>query len=117
MGGGGGGMLMKTFHRAVRAGVGGAPPNSNTNIAGIKAAEKAGFNSKRPTSPNTALTLSPYSSAPFSPLINIATDESEWECVDGIEDETVARGFYDNYVFGTVPSRDEVHHAVFALQQ
>lgn len=119
MGGGGGGM-MKTFQRAVRAGVGGAPPNSSTNIGGAKADKAKNFNSKRPTSPNTALTLSPYSSAPFSPLINIPTicsDESEWECVDGIEDETAARGFYENYVFRTVPSRDEVHHAVSALQQ
>ncbi|XP_057776781.1 uncharacterized protein LOC130995496 [Salvia miltiorrhiza] len=118
-GGGGRGMgggMIRTFQRAVKAGVGGAPPDT---IGG-------GIPKKlNNTSPNTALTLF---SPSFSSTLNLpapapawissssSTDGSEWEYVE-FEDETVARGLHDDYVFGTVPSTDEVHHAVSALQQ
>lgn len=128
-GGGGGGGAMRTFQRAVRAGVGSAsPPNTTTPVGASKTAGKAkNLNKKQPISPDTALTLNSSmlnlpmsaSSAPAwisSSFSTICSDESEWEYVDGIDDETAARGFYDDYVFGTVPSSDEVHRAVSALQ-
>lgn len=149
---GGGGGMIRTVQRAVRAGVGGAPPEpispsantTTTTIASANSRKAKNFNNKRPTSPNTALTLSSSSSAAdgasningtsaFSSLINLPisaasgaaapswvssssptfSDESEWECVGGSEDERAR----EDYIFGTVPSRDEVHHAVSALQQ
>ncbi|KAL6542473.1 hypothetical protein OROMI_024075 [Orobanche minor] len=95
-----------------------------------------GKQQQQPTSPLT-LHSSSNSSAPFPSLLNlpisapaaawisssssssstICSDEWEWEYVDGIEAETAARGFYDDYLFGTVPSSDEVHHAVSAFQK
>ncbi|KAL7108521.1 hypothetical protein ACP275_06G117900 [Erythranthe tilingii] len=144
MGGGSGGM-MRTVQRAVRAGVVvGAPPepfspSTTTNIAAANASTKSrkgkNLNNKQPTSPNAALSHSSSSSSSgngrsaFSSLINLPASatsgaaaptswpgdsSSEWECV---EDEERARVFYDDFVFGTAPSTDEVHHAVSALQQ
>ncbi|KAH6835568.1 hypothetical protein C2S53_000043 [Perilla frutescens var. hirtella] len=127
--------MVKTFQRAVRANVDGARPNTTANIGGAnaKAGKSKNFNKQPPTSPKTALTLSSSSSALFPSLINlpisaasspswvpsstVCSDESEWERVDIIEGETAARGFYEDYLFGTVPSSDEVQHAVSALQQ
>lgn len=131
MGGGSGG-TMRTFQRAIRAGVGGASPNTTTPIKKGKANNI--HKKQQPTSPLTLHSSSNSSSAPFPSLLNppisappaalissssstICSDESEWEYVDGIEDETAARALYDDYLFGTVPSSDEVHHAVSALQK
>ncbi|EYU31312.1 hypothetical protein ABFS82_06G118000 [Erythranthe guttata] len=144
MGGGSGGM-MRTVQRAVRAGVvGGAPPEpfspstTTTNIAAANGSRKSrkgnNLNNKQPTSPNNAALSHSSSSSgngrsAFSSLINLPASatsgaaapttwpgdsSSEWECV---EDEERARVFYDDFVFGTAPSTDEVHHAVSALQQ
>ncbi|XP_011101112.1 uncharacterized protein LOC105179211 isoform X2 [Sesamum indicum] len=141
--GGGGGII-----RTVRRVVGGAPPepfspsaNTTTTIASANSRKAKSFDRNRPTSPNTALTLSSSSSAngsgssnngttAFSSLKNLPTSgadtpswggspaphDSEWECVDASEDGR-ASVFYEDLVFGTVPSRDEVQHAVSALQQ
>ncbi|KAL3834650.1 hypothetical protein ACJIZ3_009386 [Penstemon smallii] len=150
MGGGNGGGMLRTVHRAVRAGVGGAPSepfssasaNSTTIGGGANSRKKTNFNNKISNHPNTALTLSSSSnenssngssssSASFSSQINFpgsagfgaggpnCSDEiMGWECVDGIEEEDErARLFYEDFVFGNVPSSDEVNHAVSALQQ
>ncbi|KAL8520265.1 hypothetical protein ACS0TY_010988 [Phlomoides rotata] len=116
---GGGGMIRSVL----RAGV---PPEPLSCSATINAAANSrtaqNFNDKT----TTALTLSSFgangTSAAFSSLINFpisSSDESEWECVDGIEEEGRAVVFYEDYndVFATVPSTDEVHHAVSALKQ
>ncbi|KAG8390241.1 hypothetical protein BUALT_Bualt01G0063300 [Buddleja alternifolia] len=148
-GSGGGGGMLRNVHRAVRAGVGGAPPepfSSSGNTITTIARKPKNLNEKKPTSPNTALTLSSssssssgvnnnnsnnnnYGSSAFSSLINLpisaasgasaptCSDDLDWECVDGGEDERGKCVFYDDFVFGTVPSRDEVQHAVSALQQ
>ncbi|KAL2550113.1 hypothetical protein Fot_11643 [Forsythia ovata] len=141
-GGAGGGSMLRTVQRAVRAGVGGAQPEpfshaTNTNTS-------TGANTPRNTRQSykkkqSALTLSSANntnvSSTFSSLVNLPVsatpnaastwgscssptwnDESEWECVDSSEDEK-GHAFFDDFVFGTVPSRDEVQHAVSALQQ
>ncbi|KAL1565206.1 hypothetical protein AAHA92_07452 [Salvia divinorum] len=121
LGGSGGGRAMgggtiRTLQRAIKAGAGGA----KTGIAN-------NFNQNRPpTSPNTALTLSSPSTLNLPPPQAVSaaawisssssSDASEWEYVARTEDEAAARGFYDDYVFESVPSTDEVHHAVSALQ-
>ncbi|XP_075500924.1 uncharacterized protein LOC142539381 [Primulina tabacum] len=148
--GGGSGML-RSVHRAVRGGIGGAPPDPFSPSAG------SGFVStstsrktkrsriKQPSSPNRNLNLSNSSSnnnnngsSAFSSLINLpisaasgaatpawgacsspTCDDLEWEYVEGSggDEKAAARAFYDDFVFTTVPSRDEVKHAVSALQQ
>ncbi|KAL0452582.1 UNVERIFIED_CONTAM: hypothetical protein Slati_1236300 [Sesamum latifolium] len=138
--GGGGGMI-----RTVRRVVGGAPPepfspsaNTTTTIASANSRKAKSFDRHRPTSPNTALTLSSSSSgngsgssnngtSSFSSMINLPTSwgaspaphDSEGVCVDASDQDATARtsGFYEDLVFGTVPSRDEVQHAVSALEQ
>ncbi|KAA8539782.1 hypothetical protein F0562_026474 [Nyssa sinensis] len=137
MGGGGGGGgregMLRTVHRVVRAGVGGAAQEPFSHSTASTAAT-----STRPTyKPTTSSTLSLSSSntsSPFSsfnlPISATSTgptwpscssptysDEFEWECVDVISEDERAHGFHDDFVFGTVPSRDEVQHAVSALQQ
>ncbi|KAI3458317.1 hypothetical protein Pfo_014980 [Paulownia fortunei] len=154
-GGGGGGML-RTVQRALRAGVGGAPPepfsaSANSTVATANSRKaKHSINKKQSAPPNTALTLSsstsgsPNTSNPntnngpsaFSSLINLpisvasgaaapawgscsspaCSDDMEWECLDGDEDQR-ACVLYEDFVFGTVPSKDEVNYAASALQQ
>ncbi|KAK4436382.1 hypothetical protein Salat_0801900 [Sesamum alatum] len=141
--GGGGGMI-----RTVRRVVGGAPPEpfspsantTTTTIASANSRKAKNLDRNRPTSPNTALTLSSSAScnnnngkSVFSSQINLpvsatwgaaepswgaspAPHDSEWERVDASEDGK-ASVFYEDLVFGTVPSRDEVQHAVSALRQ
>ncbi|KAL0400948.1 UNVERIFIED_CONTAM: hypothetical protein Slati_4124700 [Sesamum latifolium] len=141
----GGGML-RTVQRAIRAGGGGggAPsdPSSPSAIAAANSRKAKQLNEKLASTPNTALTLSSSTSggpnnddnhgpSAFSSLINLPvyadsgpawgscssptrSDDLEWECLDGSEDYERGR---EDFVFRTVPSRDEVSHAVSSLQQ
>ncbi|KAL0298375.1 UNVERIFIED_CONTAM: hypothetical protein Sradi_6497300 [Sesamum radiatum] len=146
MGGGsarGGGML-RTVQRAIRAGGGGAPPDpsSPSAIAAANSRKAKHLNEKLASTPNTALALSSSTSggpnnddnhgpSAFSSLINLPvyadsgpawgscssptrSDDLEWEFLDGSEEYERGR---EDFVFGTVPSRDEVNHAVSSLQQ
>ncbi|KAI8029170.1 hypothetical protein LOK49_LG01G01274 [Camellia lanceoleosa] len=131
--GGGGGML-RTVQRGVRANVGGAAqePFSHSTATNSSTTTRSTYK------PTTSNLLSLYSSAsssshlPVSSISNLPTwpgssssypttttfsDEFEWECVDGIEDEKGVCAFYDDFVFGSVPSEDEVQHALSSLQQ
>ncbi|XP_057475255.1 uncharacterized protein LOC130763367 [Actinidia eriantha] len=56
-----------------------------------------------------SLRLSPFSSPTYS-------DDFDWECIDGTEDERES-GSDDDSVFGSVPSKDEVQHALSSLHQ
>ncbi|XP_031109980.1 uncharacterized protein LOC116014118 isoform X2 [Ipomoea triloba] len=122
-GGGGGGSMLKNIHRAVRAGV------SSGGAAAREQPRKHTLNNLQSHASNI-LTLSTAASAPSSPFSPSAaapsrssspacSEESEWECLDdGREDEEMGNYFYDDeFVFGAVPSLDEVHHAFSALQQ
>ncbi|KAK6155898.1 hypothetical protein DH2020_010146 [Rehmannia glutinosa] len=144
-GSGGGSGMLRSVHRALRSGVGGAPPEpfsasaNSTTIATANSRKPKNFNKQQSAPPNTALTLSPGGpnknnnnnpnnnngpSAAFSSLINLPKSDSsptcsedmEWECLDANEEERVSV-FYEDFVFGTVPSRDEVNYAISALQQ
>ncbi|KZV29691.1 hypothetical protein F511_21675 [Dorcoceras hygrometricum] len=147
--GGGGGML-RSVHRAVRAGIGGAPPEPFSPSTGSGSVSTSSSRKtkrshiKQPSSPNRNLTLSNSSSSnnsngtsAFSSLVNLpisaasgaatptrracpspTCEDLEWEYLEGSGgDERLGRTFYDDYVFAAVPSRDEVLHAVSALQQ
>ncbi|XP_073310617.1 uncharacterized protein [Primulina huaijiensis] len=149
-GSGGGGGMLRSVQRAVRAGIGGAPPEPFSPSAGSGSVSASSSRKtkksriKQPSSPNRNLALSNSSSnnnsngsSPFSSLINLPIsavsgaavpawgacpspncEDLEWEVVEGSGGyERAARAFYDDFVFGTIPSRDEVQHAVSALQQ
>ncbi|PIN05852.1 hypothetical protein CDL12_21604 [Handroanthus impetiginosus] len=146
-GGGGGGMIRTVQRAIrAGVGGGSAEPFSTsgntTTIARGDSRKGQHFNKNQPTSPNSALTLSSSSSSaaandngssPFSSVINFpvsaasgaaapswgpssscCSEDSEWGYVEGSEDEWA---HIEDFVFGSVPSRDEVHHAVSALQQ
>ncbi|KAK6132210.1 hypothetical protein DH2020_034030 [Rehmannia glutinosa] len=136
--------MLRSVHRVLRSGVGGAPPEpfsasaNSTTIATANSRKAKNFNKQQSAPPNTTLTLS--SGGPnnnnnnnpnnnngpsaFSSLINLPKSDSsptcsedmEWECLDANEEERVSV-FYEDFVFGTVPSRDEVNYAISALQQ
>ncbi|KAJ8537113.1 hypothetical protein K7X08_035514 [Anisodus acutangulus] len=129
MGGGGadsnGGGMLRAVQRAVRTGgtLKGAAQesfsHSSTTTAKTWRTATNAFNNNKGSNASTALSLS--SSSPFSTLpwdsSSYNTEEGEdWECLDGYEDEKVNIVF-DDYILGPVPSTDEVHHAVSALQQ
>lgn len=61
----------------------------------------------------------PPTSSPPSPSSWPHCDEPDWVAVDGgcEEEEKAFHGFVDEFVLGPVPSEDEVHCAVSALQQ
>ncbi|XP_009802233.1 uncharacterized protein LOC107778812 isoform X2 [Nicotiana tabacum] len=142
MGGGGGGSsggsgMLRAVQRAVRTGgtVSGAAQepfsHSTTTAKTTRTATSTtshAFNNKA----NTTLSLSslsplstlnnqlPLSATAFAPAWDSSTyntDESEdWECLEECEDERV-NILFDDYILGTVPSTDEVHNAVSALQR
>ncbi|OVA02132.1 hypothetical protein BVC80_927g7 [Macleaya cordata] len=92
------------------------PTNTFSNILSLSTSSS----NTSPCSP-TAATISATSSTRYSSSCSYLYDsddhEWEWEFLDGREDE-IANGFYyDSHIFGQIPSKDEVEHAVSALQQ
>ncbi|PSS33189.1 Protein PHOTOPERIOD-INDEPENDENT EARLY FLOWERING like [Actinidia chinensis var. chinensis] len=90
---GGGRGTIRMVRRAITAGAGGASQEPIPHC----------------TAEHRALRLSPCSSPTYS-------DDFDWECIDGTEDdrENVSD---DDSVFGSVPTNDEVQHALSSLQQ
>ncbi|XP_022006600.1 uncharacterized protein LOC110905026 isoform X2 [Helianthus annuus] len=93
MGGGGGGM-MKTVHRAVRAGSGTGDPFSHSTTNHNSPTYRPSSTDNKNNNSNTLSFSSNHHPYPSS-YINQ----------------------YDDFVFSTVPSMDEVHHAIDSLQQ
>ncbi|KAM1269534.1 hypothetical protein ACFX13_001782 [Malus domestica] len=141
-GGGGGGSVFRTVSRAaVTRTVAGGPPiqeplsssSSSPATANTTTTTSTSRHTQKPSSSHNLSLSSPTS--PFAscnnPLAsNCGTpgwpssprlDDFDWVTVDnGIsseDDERVSHGFLDDFVLGPVPSKDEVHSAVSALQQ
>ncbi|CAA0836697.1 Uncharacterised conserved protein (UCP012943 [Striga hermonthica] len=138
--GGRGGRTLRSIQRAIRTG-GGAPPEPFSRSAGpttvsaadsreakqlVKNQPKAGLSSNDPynncnknESPTFSTAINfprPGASAPATRGA-CGDDDVDWECLDvGDGDERGIASDY-NFVFGTVPSRDEVNCAISALQQ
>lgn len=136
-GGSGGGSVLRVFGRAVaRAGVTNLQePISTTNSSSPNSSTTTTVTSPRGTrklippnnfslsSSGSALSLpipadsggpGPTSWSPFSVS---HCDDYDWVSVDDGSDEERPVGFDDDFVFGPVPSIDEVHGAVTALTQ
>ncbi|KAL7612308.1 hypothetical protein Lser_V15G09203 [Lactuca serriola] len=118
-GGGGGGGIMKTFHKAVSAGTGGRGSSQES----FSRCATTHYSSNTTTSPTSRPSYKPsssdynsntYSSSSVNQLNRNRANSispTTGEEYDGVN------GFYDDYVFCTVPSMDEVHDAVSSLQQ
>lgn len=134
MGGSGGNSMLKTVGRVVaRATV------TTTNTSTASANSTASRPTHKPNSSNLLSLSSASSPSPFSPhnLAPISAtstppttppscppftspsfcDEFEWLSVDGSTEDELPCGLYDDFVFGSVPSEDEVRNALFDLQQ
>ncbi|KAI3712577.1 hypothetical protein L1987_71136 [Smallanthus sonchifolius] len=62
--------------------------------------------------------LDRLSSSPHKWGFTAASEEFDWEYIDdGGSDGDGVKGFYDDVVFGSVPSQEEVHHAVSSLHE
>ncbi|KAJ0842423.1 hypothetical protein HanPSC8_Chr14g0641551 [Helianthus annuus] len=94
MGGGGGGM-MKTVHRAVRAGSGTGDPFSHSTTNHNSPTYRPSSTDNKNNNSNTLSFSSNNHPYPSSSV----------------------NQFVDDFVFSTVPSMDEVHHAIDSLQQ
>ncbi|KAF7850896.1 hypothetical protein BT93_L4910 [Corymbia citriodora subsp. variegata] len=143
--GGGSNSMFRTLGRSViRAGVAGGAGGGSGGGGGFQESFAASSNSS-PTSPRSAsgsghklssshqLSLNSATS-PFSPCNTVPVsaasgmptwlpfapssevDEYEWVFADGNEDQKRSLHF-DDFVLGSVPSTDEVHGAVSAIQQ
>lgn len=128
-GGGSGAGMMKTIHRAVRAGIsgGGATQEPYSQAA----TRTTGGNRNQPMNTTTLSLSSNSNTSPCSYLNHPASEspphkwafttgpttgeEVDWEYV-GSDCDSV-NGFYDDLVFGGVPSEEEVHHAVSSLHE
>lgn len=132
--GGGGGMLRAAGRAMTRTGVanGGiqdpfasSPASSSTTPAGNASVAHGDHNKLGSSSGSNNLTLSAasgsmlnlpvaatagWSGGAFSFINSGAYEDFEWVSEEGTEEE-------DGSVFGSVPSVDEVHDAVSALQQ
>ncbi|XP_071732703.1 uncharacterized protein [Rutidosis leptorrhynchoides] len=132
-GGGSGGGMIKTVHRAVRAGIGGGSeqPFSHSTVTTNTRSSTTTSNSNNQSINNTALFVSSNNNSNnFAPPFYVPVEApanwgfpadeefDNWEYIDGSDSESV-NGVYDddNDVFGSVPSKDEVHHAVSSLQE
>ncbi|KAI3815877.1 hypothetical protein L1987_15560 [Smallanthus sonchifolius] len=124
-GGAGGGGMIKTVHRAVRAGIGGGELYSHTatRTTGNRNHPTLSLTSNtNPSSPPCSYLNHPATETPphkwaftASPA---ASEEFDWEYIDdGGSDGDGVKGFYDDLVFGGVPSQEEVHHAVSSLHE
>ncbi|GAA0180390.1 hypothetical protein LIER_30100 [Lithospermum erythrorhizon] len=126
-GGGGGGGIMRSVHRAVRAGgiSGGSFQESfscstNNNVVKQTKSRECNNNSVVTlSSSNSSKNSSPFTSPPRyrSGGSRSFIEETDWECVYGNEDKRGGdcNAWFDS--FGSVPSVDEVQHAVSALQK
>lgn len=137
MGGSGGNSMLKTVGRVVaRATV----TTTNTSTASTASANStASRPTHKPNSSNLLSLSSASSPSPFSPhnLAPISAtstppttppscppftspsycDEFEWLSVDGSTEDELPCGLCDDFVFGSVPSEDEVRNVLFDLQQ
>jgi len=113
---GGGGGMTKTVQRSVRGSVKDpfSHPSSTASNTSRHTCNKRGKNHSDVLSLSSSITSSPFPS--FNHSVSSDSEGLEWECVDGSEFE---RGFdfYDDFVFGSVPSKDEVQFAVSSLLQ
>ncbi|KAK2975809.1 hypothetical protein RJ640_022826 [Escallonia rubra] len=147
MGGGGGGAggpggsMLRTVHRAVRAGVGGGATQEPFSQSATKKPKRPAYKPRTTSSSILSFTSStaagstaapfstfnlPVSTGPTWPASPTCSDyeiDDQWECVtsdDGFcqeEERVVFPGVGDDLVFGSVPSKDEVQLAVSTLQQ
>ncbi|KAI3720833.1 hypothetical protein L2E82_31828 [Cichorium intybus] len=111
----GGGGIMKTVHKAVSAGTGG---RGSSQEPFSRSATTHGSSTTSPTSrPSYKPSSSDYNSNTLSfSSVNQHNLANPMSWTNGEEYDGV-NGFYDDYVFCTVPSMDEVHDAVSSLQQ
>ncbi|KAI3432146.1 uncharacterized protein J3R85_007539 [Psidium guajava] len=117
-GGGGGGGLQESF--AASSNSSPTSPRSASG-SGHKLSSSHQLSLTSATSPFTPFNTVPVSAAsdvatwlPFAPSSEV--DDYEWVHGDGNEDERRSLHF-DDFVLGSVPSTDEVHGAVSAIQQ
>ncbi|XP_059460718.1 uncharacterized protein LOC132189900 isoform X4 [Corylus avellana] len=140
-GGSGGGGMLRTVGRAVTStrttgvAAGGAlqePISSSANTHNTSSTTATSPTSRTTHKPGSSThlslssTSSPFAShnIPISAASGVPTwppplsqcDEFDWVAVDGVEDEK-PHGYFDDFVLGPVPSKDEVQDAVSALQQ
>ena len=131
-GGKGGGGTLKTVRRAVRSGgAGGAAQDSFSHSSSTTTTTNT--NRDHQSASNVLSLFSSTDSTPYSPFSSpiysnstiatwnfcsspVGSEEFDWDYVDGsVYDEEI--DCYDNPVFGSVPSIDEVQNAVSALRQ
>ncbi|PSS32438.1 Hybrid signal transduction histidine kinase [Actinidia chinensis var. chinensis] len=132
-GGKGGGGTLKTVRRAVRSGGAGGAAQDSFSHSSSSTTTTTNTNRDHQSASNVLSLFSSTDSTPYSPFSSpiysnstIATWNScsspvgsegfDWDYVDGsVYDEEI--DCYDNPVFGSVPSIDEVQNAVSALRQ
>lgn len=127
-GSGGGGML-RAVQRAVRTGgtINGAAQESfcHSTIPKTATSSTTSGHAFKNEASNNAASLSSssrLSSFPLSAAAALApatwdsssSESEEWECIEDNNSTTI---LFDDYILGSVPSTEEVHHAVSALHQ
>lgn len=109
MGGGGGGGILKTIHKAVRAGSGSRGSFQEPfTTSGPTYKPSSSDNNNRNNSVNNLSFSYGYHCSPFSSINHLNRTKSSTPMSDHE---------FDDYVFCAVPSTDEVHHALYSLQQ
>ncbi|XP_023755632.1 uncharacterized protein LOC111904085 [Lactuca sativa] len=132
-GGRGGGGMIKTVHRTVRAGLGGGASQEPYSHSATTTTRTTN-NRNQPINTTLSLSSNANLSSPCSYLNHhvpaptnwvfssspITDDEFDWEYIHGggsDDGESLNRVLYDDFVLGSVPSKNEVHHAVSSLQE
>lgn len=135
-GGGGGGGMLRTVGRAFRAGLGEAqdPFSASSSTSSTTTPTRSTYRST--SAKNLSVSSSSSSTSSFNlPISATSTlpawppcsssasstsshcDDFEWVSAEENDGERANAFFDDESVFGSVPSKDEVENAVFALQR
>ncbi|XP_049396754.1 uncharacterized protein LOC125860779 isoform X2 [Solanum stenotomum] len=128
-GGANGGGMLRAVQRAVRTGgtINGAAQESFSHSSTTKTAKSSttsghAFHNKASNNAVSLSSSSPLSTLPLSAAAlapgtwDSSSESEEWECLEDNNNNNSSI-LFDDYILGTVPSTDEVHHAVSALHQ
>ncbi|XP_058104414.1 uncharacterized protein LOC131248246 [Magnolia sinica] len=112
---GSGGML-RAVGRAVGAGIGGVQQSVSTAKPNPSTFFSLSSSSPSPSS-SVSFPVSATSNANGRTSSTCFIEDDDWESVEEEDGRDGNNGFHDRFVFGPVPSKDEVEDAISALQQ
>ncbi|KAK1261341.1 hypothetical protein QJS04_geneDACA018449 [Acorus gramineus] len=123
-GGGGGGSMLRAVGRAVGASLGGVQEALSATSSVARPSRVLSLSSSSSSTSLSSPTRSNVSVSGISRTRGWGSSSrvieggiEDWEAVEGEEEEESVGGYYERFVFGQVPMREEVEDAVSSLRE